>query len=250
MGLGVFAMVLVIIIALMQPRVERNRMLAFAILTVVSVAFWALYMISINCLPIFSERNVQRHIFDFVIPASSISSLNSLVVITLGSALSVLWLKLSKRGGDLSIPVKFAFALMQMGFGYLLLTIGIHDASSAGLVSLVWIALSYLFQTSGELFIAPIGTSMVGLLVPKRFEGLMLGVWAFSTGVAAALSGYLASGFSFDKGHQSPLITNPVYGHYFTQFGLITLIIGAVLFLISPAITRLMALDETQQETA
>lgn len=243
-GLGIFAIVMVIVIALQQSPLERNRLFAFAILTCVSIAFWALYMISINCLPIFSDRNVDRHVLGMLVPASSISSLNSFVVITLGTVLSILWLKLSKRGGDLSIPVKFAFALMQMGFGYLLLTIGIHNANAAGLVSLAWVALSYLFQTSGELFIAPIGTSMVGRLVPKRFEGLMLGVWAFSTGVSSSLSGYLSQSVSFNKGHQSPLLTNPVYSHNFTKFGLATLIIGVILFLVSPAITRLMALDE------
>ena len=93
---------------------------------------------------------------------------SNLFVITLGTALSILWLRLDKKNKSPSYPAKFALAIMQMGLGYLILTFGIMQADQLGYVSLIWITFSYLLQTSGELFIAPIGNAMVGHLVPKR----------------------------------------------------------------------------------
>ncbi len=240
MGLGVCAAILVFTIAMTCKKHERNKLLAFLVLTFFSVAFWSLYMVSINCLPIFSERNVNRHIFDWVLPAASVGSLNALVVILLGSYLSTVWRKLDRIGKSPSYPAKFSYAIMQMGIGYLILAVGIHYANQLGYVALYWVALSYVFQTSGELFIAPIGNSMVGHLVPKRYEGLMFGIWAFSTGVSSAVSGFLGQTLAANTGSHSPLVTNAMYSHAFSKFGLITLCVGILLFLLIPQIKKLM----------
>src|SRR5690554_7676854 len=43
--------------------------------------------------------------------------------------------------------------------------------------SMMWLILTYLFLTLGELFLSPVGLSYVSKLVPARMIALMFGMW-------------------------------------------------------------------------
>jgi POT family proton-dependent oligopeptide transporter len=61
--------------------------------------------------------------------------------------------------------------------------------SDAARVSGVWLFLSYLFATLGELCLNPVGLSMVTKLAPLRFASLFMGVWLLSSSVAQYAGG-------------------------------------------------------------
>jgi POT family proton-dependent oligopeptide transporter len=56
-------------------------------------------------------------------------------------------------------------------------------------VSGVWLLLSYLLATLGELCLSPVGLSMVTKLAPARFASLFMGVWLLSSSVAQYVGG-------------------------------------------------------------
>jgi POT family proton-dependent oligopeptide transporter len=56
-------------------------------------------------------------------------------------------------------------------------------------VSGVWLLLSYLFATLGELCLSPVGLSMVTKLAPARFASLFMGVWLLASSVAQYAGG-------------------------------------------------------------
>ncbi|OGT31411.1 MAG: hypothetical protein A3E87_03530 [Gammaproteobacteria bacterium RIFCSPHIGHO2_12_FULL_35_23] len=237
--LGLFSVALVIYIARQESTHSRKKLMAFLILTIISVAFWSLYSIAPSALTIFIADNVNRQFFSYVIPAASYSALNPLFIITLGPLLTLFWMSMNQRGKNFSTPGKFALGVTFMGLGYLVLILAISTHNQAGYISSWWIVLSYFLQTFGELFVGPIGYAMVGELVPPKFEGLMMGIWQLATGVAGALSQYMADMTSSPQSNL-PIVTDQLYSHAFALFGGITVVVGCIAALLVPYLKRII----------
>lgn len=244
-GLGSFCLLLMIAITWRQKNTNaRNRMLIFIFLNIASLVFWALYLLMPTIMPIFTERNIDRTILHHVIPTASFFASNPLLIVFLGPLFSVLWLHLAKRGIQPSAANKFAIGFVLMALGYLLLGFGTHHANAFGLVAWQWLIFSYFLQTSGELFVAPIGLAMVGTLAPRQFEGLMMGVWQLSTGVAGVFTDYLSKQVNFDdKTANIPTLTNPHYSHLFYCCGSLMMATAIITILLLPSLNRLLNKD-------
>ena len=52
--------------------------------------------------------------------------------------------------------------------------------------------MTYFFHTLGELFLSPIGLSMITKLSPVKLVSMMMGVWFLSPFVAQIAGGYIA----------------------------------------------------------
>jgi POT family proton-dependent oligopeptide transporter len=115
-------------------------------------------------------------------------------------------------------PTEWRGALEQLG-----------RESQAARVSGVWLFLSYLFATLGELCLSPVGLSMVTKLAPARFASLFMGVWLLSSSVAQYVGGSI--GESWGK--------VPPAG-YFRLFVYTSLAGGALLVLLVRPLRKLM----------
>jgi len=60
---------------------------------------------------------------------------------------------------------------------------GALRARSGVQVSSIWLWLTYLLHTIGELCLSPVGLSAFTKLAPARVAGLMMGVWFLSTSI-------------------------------------------------------------------
>ncbi|MDF2691134.1 MAG: hypothetical protein K0S29_989 [Gammaproteobacteria bacterium] len=223
-----------------KDKIARYKMLALLILCILSIGFWSLYMLEPSLLTVFIAQNVNRHLFNFTIPASSYYSLDSFFVIILGFFFSWLWKFLAKRNQEPSLPTKFALSLTTMGAGYLVFVLGIMLVDNqAALVNSGWIVLGYALLASAELMISPIGLSMIGVLMPKGNEGLGMGIWQTFTGLSGIISGYLANlAVTPDSG--TPVQTNPIFAASLLKIGLGTVIIGVIAACLVPFIKKLL----------
>ncbi len=59
-------------------------------------------------------------------------------------------------------------------------------------VSLIWLTLTYLLHTIGELSLSPVGLSAMTKLAPARIAGLTMGVWFLATSVGNYIGGRVA----------------------------------------------------------
>ena len=173
-------------------REQRDRMIVLVILMVFNVVFWACFEQAGSSLTLFAERNVDRMIFGFEMPASQTQFFNPAFIILFGSVFSVMWIKLSEKNLNPNIPMKFGLGILQLGVGYLVLNVGAGMAGVDARVPLFILALMYMLHTTGELFLSPIGLSMVTKLAPKGMTGQVMGAWflsfAFANSAAAALA--------------------------------------------------------------
>lgn len=240
--IGIIIAFVVASIAMKEKGQARKKLFGFLIFTTFGIAFWALYMLAPSALTIFVKNNVNRHIGSFVIPTASVYALNPFFIIVLGTMTSMMFLRMSREGRTIPLRNKFAFGISSMGLGYIVLVTAVQFAGPEGYVALFWIVISYFLQTLGELFVGPIGFSMVGSLVPVRLEGLMMGVWQLSTGVAGAISGFLAGATAGAPAHvTSPEVTNATFAHFFGLYGSISLGVGIVIILLTPQFKKLWA---------
>lgn len=228
----------IIKLAMAYDAKSKAKLIVFIILTVISIMFWTLYSLSPSALTIFTERNVDRHLFGSLIPTADFTSLNPFFIITLGPMTGLIFGYLKTKNIELSLPIKFAIGTALMGFGYLILVPGIHFSSSTGMTALIWLVLSYFLQTAGELLVGPVGYAMVGLLTPKDQQGFMMGFWQLACGISGALSEYLANATVPSQHSSNPLITNPSYAHAFFYFGAATLAVAVITFVISPKLQQ------------
>ncbi|MFN2369883.1 MAG: peptide MFS transporter, partial [Candidatus Krumholzibacteriia bacterium] len=231
--------------AFKSDRVQRDRILVLMILMVFNVVFWACFEQAGSSLTLFADRNVDRDVAGlFTMPASMTQFFNPAFILLLGSFFSVMWVRLSRAGRNPSIPMKFRLGIVQLGLGYLVLLVGAALAGDRALVPLFVLALMYLLHTTGELFLSPIGLSMVTKLAPRHLTGTVMGAWflsfAFSNYLASVLARLTGGGEGVDMAALPPAESLAGYVDVFGSMGMITVGIGLGLVAISRFLNRMM----------
>jgi POT family proton-dependent oligopeptide transporter len=220
---------------------DRDRLLVVLVLTLFSIFFWTLFEQAGTSLNLFADRNVDRVLFGWTVPASVLQSLNPLYIILFAPFFAWLWMGLSKRNANPTPAPKFAVGIIQAGLGFFILVYGISLAGTDGSVGLVWLALAYLLHTTGELCLSPTGLSMVTKLTVPQIVGFMMGGWFLSTAAAeyaAALFAKLASAKTVGGIVVDKAAALAGYKDLFQLLGIIALIVGVFLLLISPIFRR------------
>ncbi len=101
---------------------------------------------------------------------------------------------LRSRKKEPSTPTKIAFGLLISALSVLIMVAAVHIGNNGSeKVSVWWLVANYGVITIGELFLSPMGLSVVSKLSPKNITALMMGGWFLSTSIGNKLSGVLAS---------------------------------------------------------
>lgn len=108
------------------------------------------------------------------------------------------------RRKEPSTPTKIAFGLLISALSVLVMVAAVKaGANGTEKVSVWWLVANYGIITIGELFLSPMGLSVVSKLSPVNITSLMMGGWFLSTSIGNKLSGVLASMWDSyeDKSH-------------------------------------------------
>ncbi|MEI4831882.1 peptide MFS transporter [Bacillus sp. FJAT-53711] len=214
---------------------EKQNTAVIIIITCFVVFFWAGFEQAGSSLTLYTNSFVDRTVFGWEIPTSWFQSVNPLFIILLAPIVSALWTKLaSTKRGDLKIPTKMGLGMILLGIGYMVLLVatlktGSNEQDITEKANLLFIVFTYLFHTLGELFLSPVGLSMVSALAPVKLASLLMGVWFASTGVANILGGQLAN-----------LTTSLGYSEIFAVIGAAAIFLGCILLLISKKLVKMM----------
>ena len=225
-------------------RQEFQMMCAAMVLITFNTVFWTLFEQAGSSLTLFADRNTDLHVTSgFSISAGQTQFFNAVFIVILAPLFSMMWNGLAKRGIEPTIPVKFAFALMAVGGGFLFLVWGSQFAGPDFKVTLWWLAGLYFIHSAAELCISPVGLSMITKLSIARIVGMMMGVWFLSISVAQYVAGMVAQVASVETvgGQVTNLkISLDTYVGVFTKIGWIAVVIGAVLLLLAMPLKKLM----------
>lgn len=225
-----------------KTNIWKDRMIAFVIFFLINVTFWACFEQAGTSLTLFADRNVDRHIFGWEMPASMTQFFNPFFIIVFGSIFSVMWVKLSKIGKNPSIPLKFAFGIIQLALGFLVTKLGLQFVNEAYQVPLLTLVFLYLLHTTGELFLSPIGLSMVTKLAPKEVAGTAMGAWFLSNAVANYTAGQIATLTGGHGGGKALTAAEGLakYTDVFSTIGFVLLGIALIIIILNKPIKKLM----------
>jgi POT family proton-dependent oligopeptide transporter len=121
-------------------------------------------------------------------------SINPLWVIILTPLVVLFFGLLKRRNVEPSTASKIAFGLLISSVSTLVMVAAVYYCDNgAEKASPLWLIGCYGVVTVGELFLSPMGLSLVSKLSPKRLTALMMGGWFLSTSIGNKLSGILAT---------------------------------------------------------
>src|SRR5881296_3632546 len=236
---GAVALTLIYLTVRHQDRRERRNMTAYLILTIGSLMFWSLYQMAPSGLTLFAVNNVNLMIGQVQIQPQWIQNINTVVIVLGGPLLASFFPRMRGHGWRIDIPQQFATSLLLMALAFFILPLGIKLAGVDGKSAFVWLFLSYVLQSIGELLIMPIGYAMIGKLAPKQFQGVMMGSWMLVTGLASLFAGDF-SGMIPEPTGTTAVATNPGYAKLFAELGAGSLAVGIVLVVLIPFLRKLI----------
>jgi len=234
-------------------KVGRERLILALLLVLGSIVFFALAEQAGTSLNQFAERNTalpSRGIW--AISPAETQSFNSGYILLFVPPLAWLWAKLGERGRDPNPLVKFGLGLIQIGVGFWVLTWSAGYADASFRTPLFFLAFSYLLQTTGELFLSPVGLSEMTKLAPARMISTLMAIWFLGASAAQYLAGLIARFTATDTvGGQvlDPGKALATYAHVFLIIGALGCGFGVVFLVLSPWLKRLAhGADDTGPE--
>jgi POT family proton-dependent oligopeptide transporter len=175
---------------------EKQRMTVIFILTAFVVFFWAGFEQAGSSLSLYTDKFIDRTVGTFEIPTSWFQSVNPLFIVALAPLFAMFWT--SNIGKKFSTPVKMGMGMILLGIGFFFMLGAVAERGGenpdvAVKASLIWLVLTYLIHTIGELALSPVGLSVVTKLAPVKFASLMMGVWLLSSFLANIIGGFVAA---------------------------------------------------------
>ena len=239
--MGSLLLLFVLIEAFKLDPHARDRIFAIIFLIALQPVFWGLFEQAGGSLNLFTDRFVDRG----GVPPSLFQSINPIYIILLGPVFAWLWTTLGRKGMEPSTPAKFGLALIQLGFGFLVLNWGAAYAGIDGRIPVLFLFLIYLFHTTGELCLSPVGLSAMNRLAPRHMASLIMGAWFFATAGGNFVAGKI--GEMTGGGEGGSMSKEGTLEIYWT-IGLIAIGIGVGVLVVGFLVKRLMHLDTLRDD--
>lgn len=227
---GVFLIFFIFILANRQEEPYRKRLFTLNFLIISSLVFWAIFWQMFFSVNLFIDRIVDRTVFGFTIPTTAFYTLESIFIILLGPALAWSWQTLNENNRNPSPMLKFIFAILSVGLGFIVLAVSTYFYGPTHLVNPFWIVLGYFLITVGEMLLSPIGLSAVTMLSPPHLTGMMMGVWFVALGFGGLFAGMLAKLSSVSAAIPDALNQLSIYRHAFLIYALLAFGVAVILF--------------------
>jgi POT family proton-dependent oligopeptide transporter len=207
---------------------EKKRVAVIVVLFIFATIFWSAFEQAPTSLNLFAADFTNRFIFGWEVPILWLQSINSFFVITFAPIFAMMWMALGRRGQNPSSPAKFAFGLFFAGLGFLVMVMAANkviDGGGAVKVSMMWLTVSYLLQTFGELALSPVGLSSMTKLAPRKFVGQMMGVWFMAAALGNLIAGIVGGHVDPEQLDQMPALFQRTAISLFIAAGVLALLI-------------------------
>jgi proton-dependent oligopeptide transporter, POT family len=183
---------------------EKKSVAVIAIFFVCAAVFWAGYEQAGSTLNLFARDHTDRSFLGSWFasgqhPVSWYQIAQAVFVLGLAPVFAWIWISLGKRGRDPSAGIKFGLGLLQLGLSFLVMMVAAQTVLRTGhRVLPVWLIVTYLLQTTGEMCLSPIGLSNVTKLAPARYSAQMMGTWFLGAAIGNLAAGLIGGEIGSD----------------------------------------------------
>ncbi|MBI4953751.1 MAG: peptide MFS transporter [Myxococcales bacterium] len=208
---------------------EWKRVAALIGLCALNVVFWMVYEQQGNTMQDWADKKTEWPvIFGWQIPSTWYQSFNPMIIFMLAPLLDMFWRHQAKKGTEPTSVTKMAIGSVLLGLSFILMIIGANVIGD-GKGSLFWPLACTFVITVGELYLSPIGLSLVTKVSPVRIVSLMMGMWFLSSFFGNILSGLI--GVYYERWPKELFFT------MLMAFGLVT---GIVMFIFNRPLKRIL----------
>jgi proton-dependent oligopeptide transporter, POT family len=180
-------------------RDEWAGVLAILALFVPTALFWATYEQAGNTIALWADSNTDRAInllaMTADIPTTWFQAFNPFMIFAFSPFVVALWSWQAARGSEPSTVTKMALGCCGVALSYLIMALAAWHAG-AGKATWLWLFAYFVVITIGELYLSPVGLSLVTKVVPLRMLSMMMGVWLATSFIGGFLAGWLGSFWS------------------------------------------------------
>jgi len=182
------------------PRSDRaawHGIAALLLLFLPTTLFWAAYEQQGNTIALwaddFTDRAIDLGLWRGEIPATWFQAFNPFMIFAFTPFLVALWARQARRGREPSTLAKMALGCHGVAIAYLILALAAWRIADGGKASWLWLAAYFVILTLGELYLSPVGLSLVTKLAPMRLLSTMMGVFLATSFLGNFLAGWLGS---------------------------------------------------------
>ena len=178
---------------------EWRAIAALVVLFVPNTLFWATYEQMGNTTILWIDKNVDRSIDLFgwtvQIPTTSFLAFNPFMIFVFTPFIVALWARQARRRTEPSTITKMALGCFAVTVADLIRAFAAYH-TGAGQASWLWVLASIAIVTVGELYLSPVGLSLVTKVAPARILSMMMGIWLAASFTGGFLAGYIGGFWS------------------------------------------------------
>ena len=172
---------------------EWRAILGLMALCALNIVFWGVYEQQGNTVQIFADKNTDWHILGWEMPSTWFQSVNPAFIFILSPLLIWFWAWQNKRKKEPSSVAKMAIGCVLLGGSFLGLMYATAGIEATTRINFMWLVGCTLVYTLGELYLSPVGLSLVTKVAPARLVGMLMGAWYLSSFFGNYLAGYLGT---------------------------------------------------------
>jgi POT family proton-dependent oligopeptide transporter len=178
---------------------ERSVVVALLFLLMPTSLFWATYEQQGNTIALwasdFTDRSINLIFWRGEIPVTWFQAFNPFMILAFTPLVLGLWSWQARRSQEPSTLSKMAFGCFACAVSYLIMAVAAWQ-SGGDKANWLWLLAYFVIITMGELYLSPIGLSLVSKLSPARTVSAMMGLWLSTNFVGNFLAGWLGSFWS------------------------------------------------------
>jgi POT family proton-dependent oligopeptide transporter len=173
--------------------VEWKVIVGLIALCALNVVFWGVFEQQGNTLQLFADRNIEWHVFGKQLPSTWFQSVDPMFIFLLTPLLNIFWGRQAKRGTEPGSVAKMTIGCMLLGVSFVPMIYISRGLRADQRVNLLWLVSCAFIFTVGELYLAPVGYSLVSKISPARLVGMLMGMWFLGSFAGNYLAGYLGT---------------------------------------------------------
>ena len=180
-------------------RTDWRAVAAILVLFVPTALFWGTYEQGGNTIVLWADSNTDRAIgwlgHGVEIPTTWFLAFNPFLIFAFTPFVVALWTRQAARDSEPTTITKMALGCFGVALAYLIMAAAGWQAG-AGKASWLWLAGYFVVITIGELYLSPVGLSLVTKIAPLRMMSMLMGVWLATSFVGGFLAGTIGSFWS------------------------------------------------------
>src|SRR5262245_40375252 len=178
---------------------QWRRILALIVLFLPTTLFWATYEQQGNTIVLWADDHTDRGInllfWHGEIPVTWFQAFNPFLIFAFTPFVLALWRRQASRGSEPSTVIKMALGCFGVALANLIMATAAWRAAGDE-ASWLWLLGYFVVITIGELYLSPIGLSLVSKVAPAHLVSTLMGLWLATSFVGNLLAGWLGSFWS------------------------------------------------------